>query len=221
MRNHIKIPVIQESGCAALRNLAMSNHTNRSLIMDEDGAVAIVTAMREHPDEKSVLQNGAGAIANLSSSDEQKMAITSAGAIVVLLAAVQRHPEATRVQAACLCAFANLSVNAAAKALIASSGGTFTILNAMRENLNHEQILSDGCVALLNLMDTSRGKKDAVTARAKSIVEKAVESFPENEKLQFVGTELMRMYNHPTEVSMCAKLLSCGIFDDVAENVCH
>ena len=177
----------------------------------------MVTGMREHPQERGVLQNGAGALANLSASHEQKMAITSAGAVNVLLAAMQNHPEASRVQAACLCAVANLSMNEAAKALIASSGGTSTILDAMRENLNNEQILLDGCVSLLNLMDTTRGKKDAVTARARSIVEKTLESFPENERIQEYGNQLVRLYQTRQEVGMCAGFWSCAALEDVAD----
>jgi hypothetical protein len=112
-------------------------------------------------------------------------------------------------------------VNDASKALIASSGGTVLILDAMRENQTHKDIQLDGCVSLWNLIDNPRGKKDALSAGARFIVDKAVENFPESEQIQTFGTQLLRMYHDRKEAGMCSAFLACALLDDVGETLCH
>ena len=67
MKEHTKVAAVQEQACAVLRSLSASNANNRIEIAAKGGIVAVLAAMKEHPEVANVQKKHAGC--NVISSD--------------------------------------------------------------------------------------------------------------------------------------------------------
>eukprot|EP00961_Rhodomonas_salina_P054456 731667-Rhodomonas_salina.1 len=65
MKKHVKSAGVQEEGCWALRNLALS-HETRVKIGAAGGIEAVITAMKQQVNSEGVQKQGCGALWNLA-----------------------------------------------------------------------------------------------------------------------------------------------------------
>merc|ERR1719482_2536056 len=92
MRAHQPSELVQESGCRALKELAVYNATNQEAILSQGGIPVVLRAMETHLAESSVQEVGCGFIRNMAHcSAEHQECIVSRGGVQLLTEAMRVH----------------------------------------------------------------------------------------------------------------------------------
>lgn len=93
MQTHQSQPLVQEHGCGILAAMALRQPNNATAIVEANGAVHILTAMRSFPNNVPVQRQGCLAIRNVVSrlSVETKQVVLDAGADNVLRDIASKH----------------------------------------------------------------------------------------------------------------------------------
>ena len=98
MRTHADVVAVQEQGCHALHNLAISDDIS-TLIGSSGGVAAVVAAMRAHADVAAVQEAGCMALKNLAiGNDTNGDLIGSSGGVEAMVAAMTQHAQIQAVQ---------------------------------------------------------------------------------------------------------------------------
>ena len=101
MNTHPRHAIIQEQACYALTTLALKCPENKSAVQQDAGAGlrAVVSAMRTHEDDRRVQEEGCRALANLAFEDTiNATQIGVLGGISVIIVALRSHTNYVGVQ---------------------------------------------------------------------------------------------------------------------------
>ncbi|KAL6055866.1 hypothetical protein QOT17_016489 [Balamuthia mandrillaris] len=137
--------------CWALEQFASENPVNQQAIFEAKGVEAIITAMKAFPESKRLLFSALGALLNLSCNDDIEKASISTGVIEIALDTIKRHNDVL-LRYSGVWLLANLSHTFDEnRRYIAKNGGIDAIVAAMDEHKDFSDLMSHGCLALVNL----------------------------------------------------------------------
>jgi len=194
MTRHPAVRGVQEYGCRALGNVAVSNDAIRDSIAAEGGIAVIIDAMKEHAAVAGVQENGCDALGNLAwNNDTNCVSIGKAGGIAVILDAIRQHPSVSDVQASGCNALANLAASVDANCVrIAEAGGIAEILSAMRRHTAVADVQARGCEAIANLAvnnDANRGR--IIEMEGIAVVQEAMKQHANSPDVQEYGSKAL------------------------------
>ena len=167
LRTHVAVARVAEMACKRLRILCAPVGSEQAAA--EAGAIeAVVAAMRAHPQEEGVQENGCCALADMCCGDDAAAAVArrqraaAAGAIEEVVAALRAHPQEEGVQEnGCLVlgnmCFGNDAAAAARKQRAAAAGAIEEVVAAMRAHPQEEDVQENGCFALRGICSGGSG----------------------------------------------------------------
>eukprot|EP00961_Rhodomonas_salina_P265777 3592510-Rhodomonas_salina.3 len=94
MSKHISSAVVQEAGCEAIGNVALSD-VNRQRIRVKGGIDAVIAGIKDLSESAAVQVAGCVALCRLASDEDNRMKIWSQGGMAVLKTAVSKHARAS------------------------------------------------------------------------------------------------------------------------------
>ena len=176
---HSSSAAVQEPGCKALANIAVSIH-NKAPIAEKGGIEAVVRAMEEHASSAEVQEHGCAALGMLvCENTENQAAVVAKGGIRAVVRAMQAHASSVGVQKQGCRALANLPGCSALgtmstlqhhiAAAVAAEGGIEVLVAAMGAHSSSAAVQEAGCKALRFLSHTN-----AADVAAKGGIEAAV-----------------------------------------------
>jgi hypothetical protein len=161
----------------------MANFTaaNAQAVVDSGGAAAVVAAMRTHPGNAAVAEQGCRALlimANFTAAGAQ--AVVDAGGAAAAVAAMRTHSGIAAVAEHGCATAANLAQwTAAAAQSLLSAGAAPLIVAAVKSHPNARHA-AESCRAFYNLSKHHASLAEAVSsAGAKPVIEIAMLSYPE------------------------------------------
>ena len=135
-------------GC--LKNAA-SQKENSILVYQAAGIPAILSAMRKHPYDAGVQQEGCFALMHLSRVKDIGVGIALNGGTSCSIAAMQQYADSSALQNAACGLLWNLSTTKSSQKLISAEKGVEAIIKAMMNHTGAVDVNQKACLTLCNL----------------------------------------------------------------------
>ena len=164
MRLHAAVPTMAESGCAALRALAL-HQDNRVALAECGGIPAVVSAMQAHPAEKGVQAQGAGALWHVMLDNiPNKHSVALGGGSAALVAALVRYRELVQVVTPAAAALQSLLVLPQYQETVAAAGALAAVLQCWRDQVGHPGCQTYLCGILMAMTRVPDNRAQLVAA---------------------------------------------------------
>ena len=170
MRTHaVAHPGVAAFGCAAIRALGHHSPTRKlSLLRSANAALAVVSALKSHPNHAFVAFHGCSAVWGLTGEPECKAALLKLNADAAIVAALRGNADSAAVATQALAALWSLANHASVgRAQVMRSNAPSAIVDAMRRftPLN-PHVASHGAAALWSLAAAPANRSTLLRAGA-------------------------------------------------------
>jgi hypothetical protein len=149
---------VQEMACGALRNLAV-NDADQVTLMAAEAHVRIIRAMDRHQDDAQVLLEACLALMNLALNDANKVTLVAAEAHVCIIREMDRHQGDAQVQETACGALWNLAVNDADQVTLMAAEAHVRIIRAMDRHQDDLQVQAWPVARSCNSRSTTPAKR--------------------------------------------------------------
>ena len=196
MKQHPRVPDVQEEGCRALSELAI-NHVGKTAVGDAGGIGVIIRAMKEHRMVSKVQEQACQALSILAEDDDNKKKLGKADGIDAILRSMEQHQFVPGVQERACCALSELAMDDENRKKIRDAGVIGVILRAMEEHPLEDGVPTSYLMVLSKLSEDDENKMMMREDGGVAVILRTMKNCAGDWEVERLGFELVERLGQP------------------------